>query len=96
MKNIVLVLLVLFLSIPAFAQKKNKREKTVTEDDTTYVMKKYFFCILKMGANRFQSKKEIKKIQKGHQAHINKLVDEGKIILAGDFDDNTKQYKSGT
>ena len=69
-------------SLSAFSQ----NEFTVTEGDTSYTMVKYSFCILKSGPNRAQSDSVAAEIQKGHMAHINKLAAEGKISMAGPFE----------
>lgn len=63
-----------------------QNEFQVTEGDTTYTMVKYTFCILKSGPNRTQSDSLAKEIQKGHLAHIGQMDKEGKISLAGPFE----------
>lgn len=55
----------------------------MTEGDTTYVMKKYFFVMLNSGPTRSQSKDEAAKIQEGHMAHINWMAEQRHIDLAG-------------
>jgi len=55
-----------------------------------YGMKKYIFAYLKKGSNRSQDSATIAEIQKGHMANINRLADEGKLILAGPFFDDTE------
>jgi uncharacterized protein YciI len=55
-----------------------------------YGMKKYIFAYLKRGPNRNQDSATIDQIQKGHMANINRLADEGKLILAGPFFDDTE------
>lgn len=55
-------------------------------DDTTWLMKKYYFCMLERGDNRDTlSPEESAKIQAGHMAHLTKLGTDGKICLAGPF-----------
>lgn len=63
---------------------------TMTEGDTTYLMKKYFFVMLKTGPNRNQSAEEAAEIQKGHLAHINRMAEAGVLDLAGPFGDDTE------
>ena len=55
------------------------------EGDTTWTMKKYYFCVLKAGPNRSQSAEEASEIQAGHMAHLGKLGDDKKICMAGPF-----------
>ncbi len=54
--------------------------------DTTYTMKKYYFCLLKRGPNRNLDSLQLAEIQKGHLAHLAKLGKEGKIAIVGPFD----------
>ena len=50
------------------------------DGDTSYVMKQYFFCLLKRGDHAANfSKEELEKIQEGHLAHIGKLANEGVV-----------------
>ncbi len=79
--NITLVL-ILILSAIAFAQE----EFEMKEGDTTFIMKKYYFCLLKRGPNRNIDSVQLVEIQKGHLAHLNKLAKDGKISIAGPFD----------
>lgn len=59
------------------------------EGDTTYTMKKYFFCMLESVPDRDSlPEEEIARIQTGHLAHMAKLGEEGKICLAGPFQDS--------
>ncbi len=83
-KFILLVLGLLFTSSSLYSQE----EFEMKEGDTTYIMKKYYFCLLKRGPNKSLDSLQLKEIQKGHLAHINKLAKEGKIVLAGPFDGN--------
>lgn len=55
-----------------------------------YGMKKYIFAYLKQGPNRNQDSAEVAQIQKGHMENINRLADEGKLVLAGPFFDDTE------
>ena len=89
-----LILLFILFIIPAsyFAQVNVSPEGFETfqyqEGDTTYTMKKYFFCMLESVPNRDSiSKEEIARIQAGHLAHLAELGKEGKICLAGPFQD---------
>lgn len=56
-------------------------------------MKKYVFCLLKSGTNTTASKEESKKLFEGHMANIHKLVKEGKLVVAGSFMKNDRNYR---
>lgn len=58
-----------------------------------YGMKSYFFVLLKTGANKSTDKELRNESFKGHMANIHRLVDEGKLIVAGPFEKNDKDYK---
>ena len=58
------------------------------EGDTTYVMKKYFLCLLKTGPNRDGSEEEVAEIQRQHLAHLETLAREGKICMVGPMGDD--------
>lgn len=57
--------------------------KKVGGDD--YGMKTYIFCILKTGKNTTATTKEKKIYFDGHMKNIQKLADEGKLVVAGPF-----------
>lgn len=50
-----------------------------------YGMKKYVMAFLKAGPNRSQDSLEAARIQKAHLENINRLAEEGKLLLAGPF-----------
>ncbi len=52
-----------------------------------YGMKTYVLVYLKIGPNRDQDSVSIAKIQRAHLDHIQKMSEEGKLILAGPFMD---------
>jgi uncharacterized protein YciI len=51
-------------------------------------MKKYVIAFLKKGPKRDQDSATAAEIQKGHMANINRMAEEGKLILAGPFFDD--------
>jgi uncharacterized protein YciI len=57
-------------------------------------MKMYVLCILKTGPKDAEIKgEERNRIFAGHFANIGRLADEGKLAIAGPFDDNTKSWR---
>lgn len=65
--------------------------KSLNADD--YGMKSYIFVILKTGTNQTTDKKLIADLFKGHMENINRLVKENKLVVAGPFGKNDKQYR---
>jgi len=53
-----------------------------------YGMKHYVMAFLKRGPQRNQDSITAAKIQKGHMANINRLAEEGKLVVAGPFEDD--------
>lgn len=51
-------------------------------------MKQYFFVMLKRGPNRGQDSVTTMKLQEGHMANINRMANEGKLVIAGPFGDD--------
>ncbi|MGG7035894.1 MAG: YciI family protein [Flavobacterium sp.] len=58
-----------------------------------YGMKSYFLIILKKGTNTTTDKEFIGKSFRGHMENINRLVDEGKLIVAGPLGKNENNYR---
>lgn len=91
-----LALLLILFSTIGFAQETNpefdeKLAKSLNADD--YGMKTYVFCILKTGSNTTATKEEKAKLFEGHMANINKLAAEGKLVIAGPFMKNDRNYR---
>ena len=95
MKKIFLFGLIVISFSTSFSQEnKNfdaKLAKDVGADD--YGMKAYVFCILKTGTNSTATAEERQKYFEGHMANINKLADEKKLVVAGPFMKNDKNYR---
>lgn len=95
MKNIFLTLL-FTLCCSVYSQEKiatydEKLAKELGADE--YGMKNYVFCILKTGSNTTATSEEKKKYFEGHMANINRLAEEGKLVVAGPFMKNDKNYR---
>ncbi len=96
MKKPILLFAFLLLSSHGFSQETEtkfdeKLAKSLNADD--YGMKKYVFCLLKSGTNKTASKEETQKLFEGHMANISKLVKEGKLVVAGPFMKNDRNYR---
>jgi uncharacterized protein len=50
-----------------------------------YGMKRYVMAFLKAGSNRDQDPDAAAEIQRGHMDYINRLAEDGKLVLAGPF-----------
>lgn len=58
-----------------------------------YGMKSYFLVILKTGPNTTADKELISESFRGHMDNINRLVADGKLIVAGPMGKNENQYR---
>ena len=58
-----------------------------------YGMKSYFLVILKTGTNTTTDKELISESFKGHMDNINRMVKEGKLIVAGPLGKNENNYR---
>ncbi|CAN1524951.1 YCII-related [Flavobacteriaceae bacterium] len=68
-----------------------KLAKSLNADE--YGMKQYVFCILKTGSNTTASPEERSNLFKGHMTNINRLAQEGKLVVAGPFMKNERNYR---
>lgn len=84
MRKIIILLIILSMCFVTSAQ--SQREFSYNEGDTTYTMKRYVFMLLNKGETRSQDSIEAAKIQEKHLAHLNFLSKEGKLIVAGPFE----------
>jgi len=96
MKKLFFVIGFLLVSIIGFSQETEAKydealAKSLHADE--YGMKKYVFCLLKSGTNTTASKEETKKLFEGHMANIGKLAKEGKLVVAGPFMKNDRNYR---
>lgn len=96
MKNSLFIIAFLLMNVIGFSQETEVKfdenlAKSLNADE--YGMKKYVFCLLKSGTNTTASKEETKKLFEGHMANINKLAKEGKLVAAGPFMKNDRNYR---
>ena len=94
------VLFILFIAIlagiPSFSQSDNpKYDKAMADslggDD--YGMKKYVLVILKTGSRIETQKTIVDSLFRGHMENINRLVNSGKLVIAGPLVKNEKNYR---
>ncbi len=93
MKKIGLLILIIVLAFLAGCSPKYnlKLARQLGADD--YGMKNYILVILKTGPNTTTDKTVLDSLFRGHMANINKLSEEGKMIVAGPFQKNKNQYR---
>lgn len=96
MKNSTFLLLLLCFSSALFSQETGsnydeKLAKSLNADELG--MKKYVFCLLKTGSNATATKEEKEKLFKGHMDNIGRLAKEGKLVVAGPFMKNERNYR---
>lgn len=60
----------------------------IKEEDTTYVMQKYFMVFLKKGPNRNQDSTAAAGLQEQHMKHLSRMAEEGYASLIGPMGDD--------
>lgn len=95
MKKLFLAFLIL-AGLNATAQTDNPNyDKALAEklgaDD--YGMKNYVFAILRTGPNKIEDKVKLNELFRGHMDNITRLSEEGKLVVAGPFGKNDKEYR---
>lgn len=76
------------------AVNKNYDEKLAKElHADEYGMKTYVLAILKTGTEKGLSKEKTDSVFSGHMANIGKLVQDGKLVVAGPMGKNDKNYR---
>jgi uncharacterized protein YciI len=96
MKQSILLLFFILTGIVVNAQKGNPSydealAKKLGADD--FGMKNYVFVILKTGENTTVDKEDLNILFRGHMENIQRLVKEGKLIVAGPFGKNDKSWR---
>jgi uncharacterized protein YciI len=96
MKKSIFLLLLLSFCTTLFSQEKEsnydeKLAKSLNADERG--MKKYIFCLLKTGTNTTATKEETQKLFEGHMSNIGRLAKEGKLVVAGPFMKNERNYR---
>lgn len=101
MRKAAAVILTLFATLPVRAQEKPAEAVKPPYDAALAQrlgadergMKRYVFVILKTGPKADIPKVESDKLFTGHMANLNRLADEGKLVVAGPLFKNDRQYE---
>lgn len=96
MSKIAALLLLSLISFRAGAQNDNPQYDKALADSLgadDYGMKMYVLVILKSGSNKTTDKKITDSLFSGHMQNINRLVRDGKLVIAGPFGKNEKEYR---
>lgn len=96
LKNITLLVLVLFLSPNMMAQTANPAYDYALADSLggdDYGIKMYTLVILKTGPNKIESKETVDSLFKGHMENIQRMAAAGKLMVAGPIKKNDKAYR---
>lgn len=95
MKKILFLLLITVYGNAIAQTNTPKYDKALAEKlgADTYGMKSYMMVILKTGPTKIEDKTKLNALFKGHMDNINKLADEGKLVVAGPFGANDKNYR---
>lgn len=95
MKQIIAVFLLLCSQL-VYAQKQTPAFNQALADSLgadKYGMKMYVMVILKTGTATITDKATVDSLFKGHMDNIGHLADRGKLVVAGPFQKNDKQYR---
>jgi uncharacterized protein YciI len=96
MTKVLITISILFLAISGFAQKETHAYDSVLAKSLgadEYGMKSYIFAVLKTGPNKIEDKAVRDSLFRGHMDNINRLAEEGNLVIAGPFGKNDKQYR---
>ncbi|MCZ8196598.1 MAG: YciI family protein [Flavobacterium sp.] len=95
MKLKLIILATLFTFSLSFAQENTEYDESLASElgADQYGMKAYVFCILKTGSNTTATPEEKQKLFDGHMLNMKKLADENKMIVAGPFRKNDRNYR---
>jgi len=97
--KLILTSFLVLLGFISSAQKKYPPRQSKSLYDSTlakklkaddYGMRKYVMCFLKTGPNKSLSADSANKVQAAHLKNIKHLADQGKLVVAGPFMDETE------
>jgi uncharacterized protein YciI len=96
MSKLLIILLLFFAGINLHAQTGNPKYNQALADSLggdDYGMKQYIFVMLKTGKGEIPAKAVVDSLFAGHMQNIGRLVNEGKLIVAGPMQKNTAGYR---
>lgn len=96
MKKLLSVICAMVVASFVCAQTTNPKYNKALADSLgadDFGMKMYVMVILKTGPTKITDKALSDSLFAGHMANINRLVQEGKLIVAGPMNTNDKQYR---
>jgi uncharacterized protein YciI len=96
MSKQLIILLLFFAGINLHAQTGNPKYNQALADSLgadDYGMKPYIFVMLKTGKTEIQDKAAVDSLFAGHMRNIGRLVNEGKLIVAGPMQKNAAGYR---
>lgn len=96
MTRFLLTALIVLAATTGFAQKEipvydSALARSLGADE--YGMKSYIFAILKTGPNKTEDKAVRDSLFRGHMDNMTRLAEEGKLVIAGPFGKNDKQFR---
>lgn len=92
-----LLMIVLFICIAAFAKAQTNKDydsvlaKKLNANDMG--MKRYIFVVLKTGTVIIEDKNKRDSLFAGHMKNIQSLASQNKLVLAGPFGKNDKEFR---
>jgi len=96
MKRALIIALLLLLRAAGYAQADNPQYDKALADSLggdEYGMKPYVLVILKTGPNKVEKKETLDSLFRGHMNNINRLAENGKLVVAGPLKKNDKTYR---
>lgn len=96
MRTILIISIVFSFKLTAMAQTDSTNYNKALADSLKaddYGMRMYYFVILKTGTNTSEDADARSKAFRGHLDNIHRLVEEGKLIVAGPLGKNEQQYR---
>lgn len=94
--TLLLITIMMAFSLYLHAQKINPAYNKTLADSLgadEYGMKMYVLVMLKTGSNQIKDKAISDSLFRGHMKNINRLADEGKLVVAGPLEANDKNYE---
>ena len=95
-RNTLLLIVLSFVGSAIYGQTNNVKYDKVLADSLgadQYGMKQYVLVILKTGLVQITDKKITDSLFGGHMQNMNRLVNDGKLIVAGPLRKNDKNYR---